>query len=172
MFFEFRQAPGADERFESALRNTAMAWQQAVERRLRRLGVNRMSWVTIVAATQARSPLTQSALADTLGVSRASMVRTVDRLVKEGLATRARSAADRRQNRIELTDAGMHFYLLKRDQVSAGLREMLAGVDFEKLGQLTEWLEQLHVRWQAPRSRPHTRPRADPLRPPARHSDF
>ena len=80
MFFELAQdslrrvdeSPHAfdlDERFEKALRNAAMAWQQSVDRHLRRLGVDRMSWMTIAAATQARSPLSQSALADMLAVS-------------------------------------------------------------------------------------------------------
>jgi hypothetical protein len=62
MFFEFargnslrmidesRLAFHLDERFENALRSTAMAWRQAVDRRLRRLGVNRVGWLTITAA--------------------------------------------------------------------------------------------------------------------------
>jgi hypothetical protein len=36
MIDEFRHAFDLDERFESALRNTAMAWRQAVDRRLPR----------------------------------------------------------------------------------------------------------------------------------------
>jgi MarR family transcriptional regulator, transcriptional regulator for hemolysin len=160
MFFEFtrgdslrmidesRHASDPDERFENALRNTGMAWQQAVDRGLRRLGVNRMGWMTIAAAMQAPSPLSQTALADMLGVSPASMGRTIDRLVKDGLVKREPSATDRRLNRIVVTDAGMHFYLLKKDEVAAGRREMLASVDLEKLVHMTEWLEELRIRWE------------------------
>jgi hypothetical protein len=62
MYFEFArensprmtaQLPRASdlhELFECALRNTAMIWRQAVERRLRRLGVSRLCWMTISAA--------------------------------------------------------------------------------------------------------------------------
>jgi len=155
MFFEFtggnslrmidesRVAFDLDERFENALRNTATAWRQAVDRRLRRLGVNRMSWMTIAASTQARLPLSQSALADTLAVSRASMVDTIDRLVKNGLVKRESSASDRRLKRIVVTEAGAQLYSLLKGEVAAVRRQMLAIVELEKLVHLTELLETL-----------------------------
>jgi MarR family transcriptional regulator for hemolysin len=120
-----------------------MAWRQAVERRLRRLGVSRVCWMTIAAAMQAHAPLSQSALADTLAVSRVSMVRTIDRLVKNGLVKRESSASDRRLKRIVVTDAGTHLYFLIKDEVATIRRQMLAIVELEKLVQLTELLETL-----------------------------
>jgi MarR family transcriptional regulator for hemolysin len=155
MFFEFTRADPVrmidesrlafdlDERFENALRKTATAWRHAVDGRLRRLGVSRVCWMTIAAATQARSPLSQSDLADTIAVSRASMVHTIDRLVKDGLVKRESSASDRRLKRIVVTDAGMHFYFLIRDEVAVVRREMLAIVESEKLVHVTELLETL-----------------------------
>jgi MarR family transcriptional regulator, transcriptional regulator for hemolysin len=157
MFFEFTSenslrvidqpllAFELDERFENALRKTATAWRQAVDRRLRRLGVDRISWMTIAAATQARSPLSQSALADALTVSRASMVHTIDRLVKNGLVKRESSTFDRRLKRIMVTDAGAHLYSRLKDEVAAVRRQMLAMVEREKLIHLTELLEKLPV---------------------------
>jgi MarR family transcriptional regulator, transcriptional regulator for hemolysin len=136
-------ASDIDERFETALRNTAMAWRHAVDRRLRRSGVSRVSWMTIAAATQARSPMSQSALADTLAVSRAYMVQTIDRLVKDGLVKRESSAFDRRLKRIVVTDAGAHLYALMKDEVAAVRRQLLAIVEQEKLVHLTELLEKL-----------------------------
>jgi MarR family transcriptional regulator, transcriptional regulator for hemolysin len=155
MFFEFtcgnlrrpvdesRQAFDLEERFESALRNTAMAWRQAIDRRLRRLGVSRAGWMTIAAAMKAGSPLSQSILADTLAVSRASMVHTIDCLVKDGLVKRESSSSDRRLKRVVVTDAGAHLYSLLRDEVAALRREMLAIVELDKLVHLTEFLEKL-----------------------------
>ena len=157
MFFEFtrenslrtieepRLAFDLDERFENALRNTATAWRQAVDRRLRRLGVNRMSWMTIAAATQARYPLSQSALADMLAVSRASMVHAIDHLVKNGLVKRDSSPFDRRLKRIVVTEAGSHLYSLLKDEVAAARRQMLAMVEREELVHPTELLEKLQV---------------------------
>lgn len=143
MIDEPRVAFDLDERFENALRNTATAWRQAVDRRLRRLGVSRVGWMTIAAAMQARAPLSQSILADALAISRASMVKTIDCLVKNGLVKRESSAADRRLKRIVVTEAGMHFYFLIKDEVTAGRRKMLAIVELEELTHLTELLEKL-----------------------------
>ncbi len=85
--------------------------------------------MTIEAAMQARSPLSQSILADTLAVSRPSMVHTIDRLVKDGLVKREAAASDRRLKRIVVTDAGAHLYSLLRDEVAAVRRQMLAIVE-------------------------------------------
>jgi MarR family transcriptional regulator, transcriptional regulator for hemolysin len=143
MIDESRNALNLDERFEKALRDSARAWRQAVDRRLRRLGVSLMSWMTIAAATQARSPLSQSKLADTLAVSRASMVHTIDRLVEDGLVKRKSSASDRRLKRIVVTDAGTHLYYLLKDEVASFRRQVLAMVELENLAHLTELLEKL-----------------------------
>jgi MarR family transcriptional regulator for hemolysin len=155
MFFEFtrgnsllmvdesRPAFDIDQRFENALRNTAMAWRQVVDRRLRRLGVSRVGWMTIAAAMQARSPLSQSNLADGVAISRASMVQTIDCLVKNGLVKRESSASDRRLKRVVVTEAGAHLYFLVRDEVAAVRRQMLAIVELDKLVHLTEFLEKL-----------------------------
>jgi MarR family transcriptional regulator, transcriptional regulator for hemolysin len=155
MYFEFARdnsfrmtaeqphASDLHERFECALRNTAMTWRQVVQRSLRRLGVSRVCWMTIAAASQSSTPPSQSNLADMLSISRASMVDTIDRLVKDGLVKRESPASDRRLKRIVVTDAGMHLYFLIRDEMAAARREMLAIVDLEKLVQLTELLETL-----------------------------
>ena len=155
MFFEFTRdhfvhmiddshsALDLDERFENALRNTAMAWRQAIDRRVRRLGVSQVSWMTIAAATQAGSPLSQSMLADSLAVSRGYMVQTIDRLVKDGLVKRESSASDRRLKRIVITEAGVHLYSLLKDEVAAVRRQMLANIELETLAQLTDLLERL-----------------------------
>ena len=99
--------------------------------------------MTIAAAIQARSPLSQSILADRLAVSRASMVHAIDCLVKNGLVTRESSAYDRRLKRIVVTDDGAHLYSVLRDEVAAVRRQMLAIVEHDKLVHLTEFLEEL-----------------------------
>ena len=132
-----------EERFENALRKTATAWRQAVDHRLRRLGVSRVYWMTIAAAMQARAPLSQSNLADALAMSPTSMVQTIDCMVKDGLVKRESSASDRRLRRIVVTDAGAHLYSLLKDEVAAIRRQMLAMVEMEKLVHVTELLEKL-----------------------------
>src|ERR1700727_483104 len=99
-----------EERFSDALHNTSRSWRQAVDRRLKFLGVSQASWMTIAITAKARSPLSQSELADKLGVEGATMVAMIDRLVKAGLVTREASTTDRRIKRVVLTPAGLKIY--------------------------------------------------------------
>jgi MarR family transcriptional regulator, transcriptional regulator for hemolysin len=143
MIDESRRAFDLDERFENALRNTAMAWRQAVDHRLRHLGVSRVGWMTIAAAMQARFPLSRSILANRLAISPASMVKAIDCLVNSGLVKREPSASDRRLKRIVVTEAGAHLYSLLREELPTVRRQTLAVVELEKLVHLTELLEKL-----------------------------
>src|ERR1700689_3741625 len=125
--------PDLEERFADALHATARAWRQAVDRRLKYLGVSQASWMTIALAAKARSPLSQSELADRLGVEGATMVAMVDRLVKAGLVIREASTTDRRIKRVVLTGAGNLLYDKVREEAAAFRKELLADIDPRKL---------------------------------------
>jgi MarR family transcriptional regulator for hemolysin len=131
------------ERFENALHNTARGWRNAMDRRLRYLGISLASWMTIAAASQVRLTLSQSELADMLAVSGATMVHMIDRLVKAGLVMREPSISDRRVNRIVITHAGHRLYAQIKDEASAVRQQLLASITLESLAHLTELLEQL-----------------------------
>src|SRR5882762_3801134 len=131
------------ERFENALHNTAKYWRHAMDRRLQYLGIGLTDWMTIATASQVRSPLSQSELADMLSVSGASMVHMIDRLVKDGLAIREPSISDRRVNRIVITDAGHRFHEELKSEAAAVRQQLLASIELEKLAHLTEVLEQM-----------------------------
>jgi len=132
-----------DERFSMALHSTARAWRLAMDRRLKGLGVSQASWMTIAVAAKAREPLSQSELAQSLGVEGATMVAMVDRLVKAGLVTREPSATDRRVKRVVLTADGGLLYDKVRTEAAAFRRELLANIDPKKLLAATELLEAL-----------------------------
>lgn len=134
---------GLEERFSSALHNTSRAWRQALDRRLKYLGLSQASWMTIAVAAKAASPLSQSELADRLAVEGATMVAMVDRLVKAGLVTREPSTTDRRVKRVVLTPAGTRLYGKVRAQADAFRQELLAHADPKKLLAATELLEGL-----------------------------
>src|ERR1700733_185439 len=95
-----------EERFTGALHNTSRAWRQALDRRLKNLGVSQASWMTIAVAAKAPSPLSQSELAERLAVEGATMVAMIDRLVSAGFVVRELSETDRRIKRVVLTEAG------------------------------------------------------------------
>jgi len=132
-----------EERFSGALHNTSRAWRQALDRRLKFLGVSQASWMTIAVAAKARLPLSQSELADRLGVEGATMVAMVDRLVKAGFVVREPSTTDRRVKRIVLTQSGNLLYDKVRAEAAAFRKELLAKVDPKKLLAATELLEGL-----------------------------
>jgi MarR family transcriptional regulator, transcriptional regulator for hemolysin len=132
-----------EERFSDALHSTSRSWRQAVDRRLKYLGVSQASWMTIAIAAKARSPLSQSELADKLGVEGATMVAMIDRLVKAGLVLREASTTDRRVKRVVLTPAGLKIYEKVKAEGTALRKELLANMDTKKLLVATELLEGL-----------------------------
>src|SRR5258708_2236516 len=132
-----------EERFSGALHNASRAWRQALDRRLKYLGVSQASWMTIAVAAKARAPLSQSELADQLGVEGATMVAMVDRLVKAGLVIREPSTTDRRIKRVVLTQAGDLLYDKLRAEAVAFRKELLAIMDPKALLIATELLEGL-----------------------------
>jgi len=135
--------PDLEERFADALHGTARAWRQAVDRRLKNLGLSQASWMTIAVAAKARTPLSQSELADRLGVEGATMVAMVDRLVKAGFVARQPSKTDRRINHIVVTETGNRLYATVKTEAAAVRKELLAHIDPKKLALATELLETL-----------------------------
>jgi len=140
-----------EERFSDALHSTSRSWRQAVDRRLKYLGVSQASWMTIAIAAKARSPFSQSELADKLGVEGATMVAMIDRLVKAGLVVREASTTDRRVKRVVLTPAGLKIY--EKAEAAALRRELLSNIDPKKLLMATELLEGLQRIIDSSRSR-------------------
>jgi MarR family transcriptional regulator, transcriptional regulator for hemolysin len=132
-----------EERFSGALHNASRAWRQALDRRLKYLGVSQASWMTIAVAAKAREPLSQSELADRLGVEGATMVAMVDRLVKAGFVIREPSTTDRRVKRVVLTQAGNLLYDKVLAEAAGFRKELLANMDPKKLLVATEILESL-----------------------------
>jgi MarR family transcriptional regulator for hemolysin len=132
-----------EERFSDALHSTSRSWRQAVDRKLKYLGVSQASWMTIAMAAKADSPLSQSELADKLAVEGATMVAMIDRLVKAGLVNREASATDRRVKRVVLTPAGMQIYEKVKAEAAALRNDLLAQIDQKKLLIATELLEGL-----------------------------
>jgi MarR family transcriptional regulator, transcriptional regulator for hemolysin len=135
--------PEPEERFANALHCTARAWRQAVDRRLKCLGLSQASWTTIAVAAKAPTPLSQSELAERIGVEGATMVAMVDRLVKAGLAVREASTTDRRIKHVVLTVAGNRLHDTVKAEAVAVRRELLAKMDPKRLAVATEVLETL-----------------------------
>jgi MarR family transcriptional regulator for hemolysin len=132
-----------EERFSAALHGSARAWRQAVDRRLKYMGMSEASWMTIAVAAKSPTALSQSELADRLAVEGATMVAMVDRLVKAGLVIREPSTVDRRIKHVVITEAGQRLYDTVKTQAAAVRTDLLSCIDPRKLAVATEVLETL-----------------------------
>lgn len=132
-----------EERFSAALWHAARAWRLALDRRLKDVEVGQAGWTAVAFIAKSPEPLSQSELALCVGVEGATMVSTVDRLVKAGLVERQPSIEDRRVKRVVLTGAGWELYRRFRVEADAFRREMLADIPPEQLDLVSTLLERL-----------------------------
>jgi MarR family transcriptional regulator for hemolysin len=99
--------------------------------------------MTIAIIAKSDDLLPQSVIAERVGVEGATMVASIDRLVKAGLVERQPCPRDRRIKRVALTDAGWSIYATVKTEADAFRKELLANVDEALLLKATELLEQL-----------------------------
>jgi MarR family transcriptional regulator for hemolysin len=133
-----------EERFSAALHNAARSWRQALDRRLKHLGVGQASWMAIAVIAKGGQPQSQTELAHKLGVEDPTMVSMIDRLVKAGFVARQPSPTDRRVKLVVLTDEGAALYRKVKAEADAFRIEFLANIDSDKLRATTELLEALN----------------------------
>ncbi|MES2129823.1 MAG: MarR family transcriptional regulator [Pseudomonadota bacterium] len=132
-----------EERFSMGLHTAARAWRQALDRRLKHLGVGQASWMAIAMVAKSKQALAQNELANLLGVEAPTMVAMVDRLVKLGLVRRVASETDRRVKQIVLTDDGLALYAKVKTEADAFRVQLLRKVDHEHLRVAADLLEAL-----------------------------
>lgn len=135
--------PLTEERFALALHNCARAWRRALDRRLRDLGIGQAGWMTIAIVAKADQPLSQTELADRLGVENPTMVAMVDRLMKAGLVVREPSPTDRRVKQVLLTSDGRKLYRRVKKEADLFRATLLQDIDPVTLDTMTRLLEAL-----------------------------
>lgn len=138
-----------EERFSLALHSAARSWRQALDRRLKYLGLGQASWMAIATIAKNGVPPSQTELAHKLGVEDPTMVSMLDRLVKGGLVARQPSATDRRVKLVVLTEAGAEIYGKVLAEAAPFRAELLQGMDPANLLIVTEFLEALQNRMEA-----------------------
>ena len=135
-----------EERFSIALHHTARVWRQAIDARLKDLGVGQAGWMAIAVVAKSATPLSQKELATLLSIEGPSMVATIDRLVRAGLVERLASDADRRVKRIILTDGGREVYAKVSAEAKSFRSATLSEVDRAALETATAVLEALRAK--------------------------
>jgi MarR family transcriptional regulator for hemolysin len=126
------------------LTRTAHAATQAFERALAQAGGSVSAWQVLL-LVRARQWDTQSRLAETMGLTRATLTHHLNGLERQGLVRRWREADNRRVQRVALTDEGEALFMRLREVAvrhDARLRRHLSD---EQVAQLSDLLGRLQA---------------------------
>ncbi|KIX12462.1 MarR family winged helix-turn-helix transcriptional regulator [Dethiosulfatarculus sandiegensis] len=85
------------------------------DRRLKPYGVTRSQWIIMAAITEEGAE-TAADITKIMTLDATAVTRLVDRLEAKGLVRRIQDKADRRVNRLELTEEGQDLYPVLRDE--------------------------------------------------------
>ncbi|BBR58778.1 MULTISPECIES: MarR family winged helix-turn-helix transcriptional regulator [unclassified Klebsiella] len=96
--------------FSHLLYLTAHHWRLAVDRRLKALGMSQASWVAVASIARNERPLSQTELAQELGVETATVVPLINRLVAQRLVERVLTEQDKRKRLLIATEQGLALY--------------------------------------------------------------
>ena len=129
-------------------------WREELDRRLRPLGLTRAQWQALLWVSRAGGALVQRELSDLLEIGAPATVALVDRLERDGLATRSAVAGDRRRNAVVVTAKARR--LLTTIEATAGelRREVMSGLTRDEINTLCGLLAKARQRIDAVRSSP------------------
>lgn len=129
--------------FSHLLYLTAHHWRLAVNRRLKNLGMSQASWVAVSAIARNEQPLSQSELAQELGVESATIVPLINRLVELELVERVKPASDKRKRLLVATTKGMALFHQVKTVADDLREEILTAITPEEREQTHRVLEKL-----------------------------
>lgn len=128
------------------LAETARAWRNLLDKRLRPLGLSQAKWMVLLFLARHGDGLTQKRLSECLGVEGPSLVGTLDRMEADGWVERRVSDEDRRAKTIHRSEKAME---LTREikQVAATLRgELLSDIPADEIDQVMSLLTRIKQR--------------------------
>lgn len=129
--------------FSHLLYLTAHHWRLAVNRRLKNLGMSQASWVAVSAIARDEQPLSQSELAQELGVESATIVPLINRLVELELVERVKPDSDKRKRLLVATAKGMALFHQVKAVADDLREEILTAITAEEREQTHRVLEKL-----------------------------
>ena len=129
--------------FSHLLYLTAHHWRLAVDRRLKDLGMSQATWVAVAAIARNEQPLSQSELAQELGVESATVVPLINKLVEHGLVERILTERDKRKRLLIATDKGMDLFHQVKTVADELRQEILTAITPEEQQQTYDVLTKL-----------------------------
>ncbi len=126
----------ARSRFGFRLVTLARHWRRVIDRELARSGLTDASWAPLIHLDEGGDDISQSELAERVGLDGSSLVRLIDLLEQRGLVERRVDPADRRARRILLTGPGRAEIAALRERLLRIETAMLAPLDDTALDRL------------------------------------
>jgi len=126
------------------LTRTAHAATQAFERALAQAGGSVSAWQVLLLVRTGQFG-TQSKLAETLGLTRATMTHHLNGLERQGLVRRWREEHNRRVQRVALTDEGEALFERLREVAVAHDARLRSHLSDEEVDQLSDLLAKLQA---------------------------
>src|SRR5205814_3569695 len=90
------------ETFGLLLGGTARAWRMKLDQRLQPMGLSQAKWRTLLHLARSPEPLTQSQIAERIGIEEPTLVTLLHRLEKDRWVVRRHSPIDRRCKTVHL----------------------------------------------------------------------
>jgi MarR family transcriptional regulator for hemolysin len=109
-----------EETFGSLLHGTARAWRLKLDERLKPMGMSQAKWRTLLHLSIAPGTLTQTEIAERLGIEEPSLATLLHRLENEGWIARKSSQRDRRCKNVLLGRRAQNVI----SQISAAAEEL------------------------------------------------
>lgn len=124
------------------LARSAKAVSRAFDDALAVAGGSLPSWLVLI-SLETRQLGNQRELADAVGIRGATLTRHLDGMEAAGLVVRRRDPANRRIQRVEITEAGEAAFGQMRDAAVAFDQQLRAGLTANDLSALAHMLDQL-----------------------------
>ncbi len=124
------------------LTRTARVVAQAFERAMADAGGSAATWQVLL-LVQTQNWGTQSAMAEAMGITAATLTHHLNALERQGLVRRWREPGNRRNQHVELTDSGRELFGRLRHvarEHDARLRRRMTDAEAEQLGALLDRL--------------------------------
>lgn len=123
---------------------TTKAVSRAFDSALSAAGGSVPTWLILI-SIKSRTHGNQRDLAETIGITSATLTHHLNAMETDGLLTRRRDPDNRRIHRVELTDAGEAAFQRLRQAAFAFDQRLRSGLDDSDLADLSRLLEQLRA---------------------------
>lgn len=124
----------------------ARAWRRRIDIELAREGLTDATWTPLIHLDSGGDGISQTELAERLGLDTSTLVRLIDLLAARGLIERRVFAQDRRTRLIFLTTEGQGEVARLRERLLAIEYQMLADLGDARLGDILQDFDKIAAR--------------------------